>query len=84
MSTNKPPDTPKSGPPERPQQPDWARRLAEQADLADATLATQGKGDLEVKSSDAVVEGAPAAIPNHKDNAWTSDHAAVLTTFAVR
>ncbi|ACZ87842.1 endonuclease/exonuclease/phosphatase family protein [Streptosporangium roseum] len=42
------------------------------------------KGDLKVKSSDAVVEGTPAPIPNHKDNAWTSDHAAVLTTFAVR
>ncbi|MEV4251374.1 endonuclease/exonuclease/phosphatase family protein, partial [Streptosporangium canum] len=42
------------------------------------------KGDLKVKSSDAVAEGTPAPIPNHRDNAWTSDHAAVLTTFAVR
>ncbi|WP_433423937.1 endonuclease/exonuclease/phosphatase family protein [Microtetraspora malaysiensis] len=41
------------------------------------------KGDIEVTSSEAVVEGAPAPIPNHQDNAWTSDHAAVLTTFAM-
>ncbi|MEV4063851.1 endonuclease/exonuclease/phosphatase family protein [Nonomuraea dietziae] len=41
------------------------------------------KGALEVASSAAVVEGAPTAIPNHKDNAWTSDHAAVLTVFTL-
>ncbi|GAA1008850.1 hypothetical protein Aple_080810 [Acrocarpospora pleiomorpha] len=41
------------------------------------------KGDLTVKSSDAVVEGTPAPIPNHQNNAWTTDHAAVLTTFIV-
>jgi endonuclease/exonuclease/phosphatase family metal-dependent hydrolase len=42
------------------------------------------KGDLRVKASEAVVEGAPTPIPNHQDNAWTSDHAAVLTTFTAR
>ncbi|MEU7003228.1 endonuclease/exonuclease/phosphatase family protein [Nonomuraea sp. NPDC046570] len=39
------------------------------------------KGGLTVRSSAAVVEGTPTPIPNHKDNAWTSDHAAVLTVF---
>ncbi|WP_113701791.1 endonuclease/exonuclease/phosphatase family protein [Nonomuraea lactucae] len=42
------------------------------------------KGGLRVKASDAVVEGTPRPIPDHQDNTWTSDHAAVLTTFAVR
>lgn len=41
------------------------------------------KGGLQVTSSEAVVEGTPTPIPNHKNNAWTSDHAAVLTTFAL-
>ncbi|GAA0929361.1 endonuclease/exonuclease/phosphatase family protein [Nonomuraea longicatena] len=41
------------------------------------------QGDLKVTASEAVVEGTPTAIPNHRGNAWTSDHAAVLTTFKV-
>ncbi|MGW5682543.1 endonuclease/exonuclease/phosphatase family protein [Nonomuraea sp. NPDC003754] len=41
------------------------------------------KGDLRVQSSAAVVEGDPAPIPGHRDNLWTSDHAAVLTVFGV-
>ncbi|MER7499682.1 endonuclease/exonuclease/phosphatase family protein [Nonomuraea pusilla] len=41
------------------------------------------KGDLSVLSSEAVVEGTPRPIPGHQDNAWTSDHAAVLTVFKV-
>ncbi|GAA4221801.1 hypothetical protein FHR32_005218 [Streptosporangium album] len=40
-------------------------------------------GGLRVKDSRTLVEGTPTAIPNHADNAWTSDHAAVLTTFRV-
>jgi hypothetical protein len=28
-----------------------------------------------------VVEGSPTSVPNHRGNAWPSDHAAVLTTF---
>ncbi|SDJ23312.1 endonuclease/exonuclease/phosphatase family protein [Nonomuraea jiangxiensis] len=42
------------------------------------------KGALDVLSSEAVVEGDPALYPNHQNNAWTSDHAAVLTTFRIR
>lgn len=42
------------------------------------------KGRLSVLASDAVVEGTPQPIPGHRDNAWTSDHAAVLTVFRVR
>lgn len=41
-------------------------------------------GNLTVVDSRAVVEGTPAPAPGHQNNAWTSDHAAVLTTFAVR
>ncbi|MFI6476871.1 endonuclease/exonuclease/phosphatase family protein [Nonomuraea sp. NPDC050663] len=39
------------------------------------------KGDLEVVSSRTVVTGTPAPVPGHRDNEWTSDHAAVLTVF---
>ncbi|SDG34375.1 Exonuclease III [Sinosporangium album] len=41
------------------------------------------KGNMRVKSSAAVVEGVPTAIPDHQNNQWTSDHAAVLTVFDV-
>ncbi|MGV9774207.1 endonuclease/exonuclease/phosphatase family protein [Streptosporangium sp. NPDC003464] len=41
-------------------------------------------GKLSVTDSRTLVEGTPTAIPNHRDNAWTSDHAAVLTTFRMR
>ncbi|MFC0106584.1 endonuclease/exonuclease/phosphatase family protein [Kibdelosporangium aridum] len=40
-------------------------------------------GPLSVTASKTVVEGKPAAVPNHRANAWPSDHAAVLTTFQV-
>ena len=39
------------------------------------------QGNLTVESSDILVEGNPAPEPNHQDNDWTSDHAAVLTVF---
>ncbi|KAL2207029.1 endonuclease/exonuclease/phosphatase family [Sarocladium strictum] len=39
------------------------------------------KSDFEVVSSETLVVGDPKAEPNHEDNEWTSDHAAVLTTF---
>ncbi|GII91838.1 endonuclease/exonuclease/phosphatase family protein [Sinosporangium siamense] len=39
---------------------------------------------LTVKSSAALVEGKPAPVPDHRDNQWTSDHAAVLTEFIVK
>ncbi|GAA2837014.1 endonuclease/exonuclease/phosphatase family protein [Nonomuraea rubra] len=38
-------------------------------------------GPLRVTGSQALVEGTPAAVPNHRGNEWSSDHAAVLTTF---
>ncbi|MFC4009090.1 endonuclease/exonuclease/phosphatase family protein [Nonomuraea purpurea] len=38
-------------------------------------------GPLHVTDSKALVEGTPTAVPNHRGNAWSSDHAAVLTTF---
>ncbi|MEV0612167.1 endonuclease/exonuclease/phosphatase family protein [Nonomuraea sp. NPDC050404] len=38
-------------------------------------------GRLRVSDSKALVEGTPAAVPNHRGNEWSSDHAAVLTTF---
>ncbi|GAA4063531.1 endonuclease/exonuclease/phosphatase family protein [Nonomuraea soli] len=38
-------------------------------------------GALEVVSSRTVVTGTPAPVPGHRDNEWTSDHAAVLTVF---
>ncbi|MFE0150079.1 endonuclease/exonuclease/phosphatase family protein [Nonomuraea sp. NPDC059007] len=40
-------------------------------------------GGLSVESSDAVVAGTPAPHPGHGGNEWTSDHAAVLTTFTL-
>ncbi|MFC5112238.1 endonuclease/exonuclease/phosphatase family protein [Kibdelosporangium philippinense] len=40
-------------------------------------------GMLSVADSKTVVEGKPTAVPNHRGNAWPSDHAAVLTTFQV-
>ncbi|MFC7644056.1 endonuclease/exonuclease/phosphatase family protein [Streptosporangium lutulentum] len=41
-------------------------------------------GNLRVQDSRTLVEGIPADIPHHSGNSWTSDHAAVLTTFRVR
>ncbi|MGW6494983.1 endonuclease/exonuclease/phosphatase family protein [Nonomuraea angiospora] len=38
-------------------------------------------GPLRVTDSSVLVEGTPTAVPNHRGNAWSSDHAAVLTTF---
>ncbi|MEV0381566.1 endonuclease/exonuclease/phosphatase family protein [Nonomuraea sp. NPDC050643] len=38
-------------------------------------------GPLRVTGSRALVEGVPTAVPGHRGNEWTSDHAAVLTTF---
>ncbi|MEV2271251.1 endonuclease/exonuclease/phosphatase family protein [Nonomuraea africana] len=38
---------------------------------------------LRATASQAVVTGTPKPIPDHVDNEWTSDHAAVLTTFTV-
>ncbi|MFI6498385.1 endonuclease/exonuclease/phosphatase family protein [Nonomuraea typhae] len=40
-------------------------------------------GNLSVEASDAVVAGTPRAHPDHRDNEWTSDHAAVLTAFGI-
>ncbi|MFC5112218.1 endonuclease/exonuclease/phosphatase family protein [Kibdelosporangium philippinense] len=40
-------------------------------------------GMLSVADSKTVVGGKPTAVPNHRGNAWPSDHAAVLTTFQV-
>ncbi|KAL5589021.1 hypothetical protein FOBRF1_015549 [Fusarium oxysporum] len=40
----------------------------------------KGKG-LKVTDSHTVVVGEPKPEPNHKDNEWFSDHAAVLTTY---
>lgn len=40
-------------------------------------------GNLTVVDSRTVVEGTPKLAPDYQDNVWTSDHAAVLTTFAV-
>lgn len=39
------------------------------------------KSDFEVVSSETLVVGDPSPQPDHGDNEWTSDHAAVLTTF---
>ncbi|UNI20636.1 hypothetical protein JDV02_006708 [Purpureocillium takamizusanense] len=39
---------------------------------------------LTTLDSSAVVVGSPEPEPNHQDNEWTSDHAAVLTLFAFR
>lgn len=41
------------------------------------------KGNLTVESSNILVEGNPTPEPNHQDNEWTSDHAAVLTVFGL-
>ncbi|ONI88685.1 hypothetical protein ALI144C_06610 [Actinosynnema sp. ALI-1.44] len=38
-------------------------------------------GLIGVTESKTVVEGKPTAVPHHRGNAWSSDHAAVLTTF---
>lgn len=40
------------------------------------------RGDLRVRSSEVVATGEPRPIPDHQDNDWPSDHAAVLTTFS--
>lgn len=42
---------------------------------------TQGR--WEVTSSETVLFGTPAPIPNRGDNEWTTDHTAVLTTFRI-
>ncbi|NLU67352.1 endonuclease/exonuclease/phosphatase family protein [Streptomyces sp. HNM0574] len=39
---------------------------------------------LTVKDSRAVVTGDPARMPDHASNSWPTDHAAVVTTFAVK
>ncbi|KAK0382870.1 hypothetical protein NLU13_8786 [Sarocladium strictum] len=39
------------------------------------------KSNFEVLSSEELVVGDPKPEPNHQNNKWTSDHAAVLTTF---
>jgi endonuclease/exonuclease/phosphatase family metal-dependent hydrolase len=41
------------------------------------------KGPLDVLSSETVVVGEPRCEPNHWENEWTSDHAAVKTVFKV-
>ncbi|MGW0734211.1 endonuclease/exonuclease/phosphatase family protein [Streptomyces sp. NPDC002851] len=38
---------------------------------------------LKVKDSQSFVEGDPKPVPDHADNEWPTDHAAVLTTFTV-
>jgi endonuclease/exonuclease/phosphatase family metal-dependent hydrolase len=38
---------------------------------------------METLSSEVLVVGDPAAEPNHADNEWPSDHAAVMTTFKI-
>ncbi|KAF2790149.1 DNase I-like protein [Melanomma pulvis-pyrius CBS 109.77] len=40
-----------------------------------------GTSKLEVLRSETKVAGTPMAMPNYKDNEWTSDHAAVITTY---
>ncbi|MFW5416869.1 endonuclease/exonuclease/phosphatase family protein [Nocardiopsis sp. CNT-189] len=40
-------------------------------------------GDLEVRGSEALVAGDPQVYPDHAGNEWTSDHAAVMTAFAL-
>lgn len=39
------------------------------------------KSDFDVLASDTLVVGDPTPQPNHENNEWTSDHAAVMTTF---
>lgn len=39
---------------------------------------------LRVLHSHAIMEGNPKAEPNHKENAWPSDHKAVLTHYTIR
>jgi hypothetical protein len=41
-------------------------------------------GRMSVISSDDQVVGNPTPMPNHEDNEWTSDHAAVFTAFDVQ
>ncbi|KAI9147632.1 hypothetical protein HJFPF1_12661 [Paramyrothecium foliicola] len=41
------------------------------------------KGDLTVLKSEDQVVGNPTPMPDHADNEWTSDHAAVLTVFSL-
>lgn len=41
-------------------------------------------GGWDVLDSRTLVAGDPAPIPDHEQNEWTSDHAAVLTTLRVR
>jgi len=42
------------------------------------------KGRMKVLESESLVAGDPAPMPDHNDNEWTSDHAAVRTVFSVR
>ena len=41
-------------------------------------------GRLDVTESHALVDGFPAVLPDVAGNSWTSDHAAVVTTFDLR
>ncbi|MFC7742143.1 hypothetical protein ACFQXA_16065 [Nocardiopsis composta] len=40
-------------------------------------------GGLDVRGSETLVAGDPQVYPDHADNEWTSDHAAVMTAFAL-
>ncbi len=40
-------------------------------------------GPVRTLSSSAVIYGAPKAVPDHKSNEWSSDHAAVVSKFSV-
>ncbi|MFE1165931.1 endonuclease/exonuclease/phosphatase family protein [Nocardiopsis sp. NPDC058789] len=40
-------------------------------------------GDLTVRDSRDLVVGDPAPVPEHADNEWTTDHAAVLTFYSL-
>ncbi|MDQ3578972.1 MAG: endonuclease/exonuclease/phosphatase family protein, partial [Actinomycetota bacterium] len=40
-------------------------------------------GPVRTLRSSAVVYGTPKAVPDHKGNEWSSDHAAVVSKFSV-
>lgn len=42
------------------------------------------QGEIDVAGSKTLVVGDPEPVPEHQDNAWPSDHAAVMTTFRAR
>ncbi|KAJ4175786.1 hypothetical protein NW755_014759 [Fusarium falciforme] len=56
-----------------------SRELPEPQDRIDF-IYYKGKG-LKVQESRRVVVGEPKPYPDHKDNEWTTDHAAVLTVY---